>query len=384
MERRLAAILTADMVNYSRLMGQDEIGTLARLSEHRTRVIDPTINQQEGRIVKTTGDGLLVEFSDPIDAVTCALTAQQEIANGNDSLPEDQRIVFRFGVNFSNVIDQDGDIYGDGVNIAARLEGLCEPGGVLISQSVFEALHENLADVFADCGPQKLKNIAQPITVWSWPRRLPADRHDKKPFVLIGNFAGRSGEEQSLAEDLQAELTVALSRLTGLEVVVDQKKAEYVLKGNVRCAAGHIRISPQLVSIEDDRQIWAERFDEATDNPFEVLDNCVPRITIRVRRLVGDEDADRLAGKDLNNLSTEQLLSLSGATFRVPTKENWIHAGEIAGHALERAPDHFMALALSATSAAAELWLGYKALDEPTTAQAFERIRGMSRSMLKS
>ena len=171
-ERRLAAILAADVAGYSRLMGQDEAGTLARLRTHRRELIDPKIAEHKGRIVKTTGDGILIEFPSVVEAVACAVAVQRGMAERNAGTPEDQRIVFRVGVNLGDVIVEDGDIHGDGVNVAARLEALAEPGGVCVSGTVRDHIGDRLDLAFKDMGDQSLKNIARPVPMrWSCRRR---------------------------------------------------------------------------------------------------------------------------------------------------------------------------------------------------------------------
>src|SRR5207302_6073099 len=165
-ERRLAAILAADVAGYSRLMGEDEAGTLARLRSHRRELIDPKIAEHKGRVVKTTGDGILIEFPSVVEAVACAVAVQRGMAERNVSTPEDQRIVFRIGVNLGDIIVQDDDIHGDGVNVAARLEGLAEPGGICISGTVRDHIGDRLDLTFDDLGDQTLKNIARPVRVY--------------------------------------------------------------------------------------------------------------------------------------------------------------------------------------------------------------------------
>ena len=162
-ERRLAAILAADVAGYSRLMGADEVGTLTALKAHRRELIDPKIAEHHGRIVKTTGDGLLVEFASVVDAVTCAISVQRGISTRNAAVPGDKRIIFRMGVNIGDIIIEDGDIFGDGVNIAARLEALCEPGGICVSRKVRDELRDKLDLAFEDMGEQQVKNIARPV-----------------------------------------------------------------------------------------------------------------------------------------------------------------------------------------------------------------------------
>jgi adenylate cyclase len=166
-ERRMAAIMAADVVSYSRLMGADEEGTLARLKAHRRELVDPKIKQHRGRILKTTGDGMLVEFASPVEAVRCAVEVQRGMVSRNADVPEDKRIIFRAGINLGDVIAEKGDLFGDGVNVAARLETLCEPGGVAISRAVREQIRDRLPIAFLDAGEHEVKNIARPVRVYA-------------------------------------------------------------------------------------------------------------------------------------------------------------------------------------------------------------------------
>ncbi len=385
MERRLAAILAADVVGYSRMMGEDEAGTLTALKACRKELIDPEIDAHHGRTVKLMGDGALVEFASVVDAVECAIDIQRNMAKRSVEVPEDRRIQLRIGINVGDVIVEGDDIYGDGVNVAARLEGMAEPGGLLVSHTVYESIAGKLNIVLADNGKREFKNIAKPVRVWSWPRRLPANRQDRKPFVVVTEFEGRSEDEKLLAEDLRDDLAAALSRLTGLEVTVDQRKADYLIHGGVRLAGRRCRLSAQLIGVDDEKQLWAERYDEDTDDPFEILDHCVPRMAMSVRRRIASDDAARLSDKNLGEMTLEQLLSASGVSFFTPTKEGWLTGGMIAELALERDPTNFMALAMAAAGGGlAEILFGFREPDDKAVNIAFERIKEGRRQTNKS
>lgn len=384
-ERRLAAILAADVVGYSRLMGADEAGTLARLKALRKELIDPEIAAHRGRIVNTAGDGLLVEFASAVDAVEGAIEMQRAIAGRNADIPEDKRIVLRIGVNLGDVIVDGDDIHGNGVNIAARLEGLAEPGGLLISHTVHESIAGKLDAEFADNGKREFKNIAKPVRVWSWPRRLPTDRRERKPFVVVGEFEGRSEDEKRLAKDLRDDLSAALSRLTGLEVTRDRRKADYSIHGGVRLAGRRCRLSVQLVGVDDEKQLWAERYDENSDDAFEILDRCVPRMAMSVRRRIASDDAAKLSGQNLDGMTFEHLLSASGVSFFTPTREGWLRGGKIAELALEREPTNFMALAMAAAGhGMAEIFYGFRQPDGTVVDTAFERLEAARRQTSSS
>ena len=299
--RRLAAILAADVAGYSRLMGEDEEGTLNRLRAIRAEVADPSIAQYRGRIVKTTGDGLLVEFTSVVDAVRCATEVQNAIAEGNAGVVAEKRIEFRIGINVGDVVVEDGDIFGDGVNIAARLEGLAEPGGICVSARVQEDTAGKLDLTFEDLGEQALKNIARPVRVYRVrdaasnspsalaPSALPLP---DKPSIAVLPFQNMSGdpEQDYFADGTVEEIITALSRIRWLFVIarnssftykgrsVDVKQVgrelgvRYVLEGSVRRAGQRVRITGQLIDAVTGAHLWADRFDGSLEDVFELQD----------------------------------------------------------------------------------------------------------------
>ena len=375
MERRLSAIFAADVVGYSGLMERDETGTLAALKVHREELIDPKIANYHGRIVKLMGDGALVEFASVVDAVTCAVAIQTEMAERNDPVVDSGHIDFRIGIHLGDVIVEGDDIYGDGVNVAARLEGMADPGGVLISQSVRDSIGDRLDAVFIDNGERKFKNIIRSIRVWSWPQKLSASRAESKPRVFVGNFEGRREDEAQLAADLGDELRAHLARLTGLEITAERREAHYFAEGSVRLAAGRTRVFARLIGVHGARQIWSDRYDEDTDDPFDILDRCAPRMAMSVRRRIAADDAERLANRNLDELSLEELLALAGVSFFTLTKAGWLRGGEIAEQALELAPRNFMALAMAAAGLGlAEYLFGFREPEDSVTNLAFGRI----------
>jgi len=279
-ERRLAAILVADVAGYSRLMGQDEAGTLARLRTHRRELIDPKLAEHKGRIVKTTGDGLLIEFPSLVEAVACAVAVQRGMAERNATVPDGERIVFRIGVNLGDIIiADDNDIHGDGVNVAARLEGIAEPGGICVSGTVRDHIGDRLDLAFDDLGDQALKNIARPLRVYRV--RLAAERTPTaapvesaptlalpdKPSIAVLPFQNMSGdpEQEYFADGMVEDIITALSRIRWLFVIarnssfiykdksMDVKQVgrelgvRYVLEGSVRKAGNRVRITGQLI-----------------------------------------------------------------------------------------------------------------------------------------
>jgi TolB-like protein len=301
-ERRLAAILAADVAGYSRLMGADEEGTLAALKACRAELIAPRVAEHGGRIVKTTGDGALVEFASAVDAVRCAMQIQRIMSKRNATIQEDRRIEFRIGINVGDIIIDEGDIYGDGVNIAARVETLANPGGVCLSDNAYQQMKGKLALDVSDMGEHQLKNIAEPIRVYSV--RL-EDAHPRpilalpdKPSIAVLPFQNMSGdpEQEYFADGMVEDIITDLSRIRWLFVIarnssftykgraVDVKQVgrelgvRYVLEGSVRKAANRVRITGQLIDTANGAHIWADRFDGALDDIFELQDD----ITLQV------------------------------------------------------------------------------------------------------
>ena len=307
-ERRLAAILCVDVAGYSRLMGEDEEGTLAALKTHRRELIDPLIAQHQGRIVKTTGDGLLLEFASVVDAVRCAVVVQQGMEDRNATVAEGKRIRLRAGINLGDIIVDDGDIFGDGVNVAARLQALAEPGEICLSASVREQVGEKLPIAFADLGEHGVKNIARPVHVYRIERRgaaaaaygleKPSLALPERPSIAVLPFTNMSGdaEQEYFADGMVEDIITGLSRIKWLFVIarnssfvykgksVDVKRAgrelgvRYVLEGSVRKAMDRVRITGQLIEAETGRHVWAERYDRTLDNIFALQDDIATSV----------------------------------------------------------------------------------------------------------
>ena len=309
-QRRLAAILAADVAGYTRLMAADETGTLARLQRLRAQVIEPKIAQFQGHIVGSAGDSLLVEFASAINAVQCAVEAQLGLAGENASLPENQRMVFRMGVNLGDIIAADDTIHGDGVNIAARLEKLAEPGSVCIGRSVYDQVKGKLAYGFADLGEQRMHNIPEPVRAYrvelskSTADTLPgfatkdALPLPDRPSIAVLPFTNLSGdaEQEYFADGMVEEIITALSRFRQLFVIarnstftykgraVDVKQVgrelgvRYVLEGSVRRAVSRVRITGQLIDTSTGVHLWAERFEGALEDIFDLQDQLTASV----------------------------------------------------------------------------------------------------------
>jgi len=303
--RRLAAILAADVAGYSRLIGADEGGTLQALKAIRAELIDPTIAAHNGRLVKTTGDGLLVEFGSVVDALRCATEVQAGMTQRNATTPADKRIEFRIGINVGDIVVEDGDIFGDGVNVAARLEGLADPGGICVSARVQEDAAGRLDLAFEDLGEQSLKNIARPVRAYrvgvagssSRPPSLSLALPDK-PSIAALPFRNMSGdpEQEYSADGMVEESITALSRIHWLFVIarnssftykgqaVDVKQVgrelgvRYVLEGSVRKAGGTVRITAQLIDAATGTHLWADRFDGSLEDVFDLQDQVASSV----------------------------------------------------------------------------------------------------------
>jgi len=306
-ERRLAAILAGDVAGYSRLMGADEEGTLARLNAYRREFLEPTIAEHRGRIVKRTGDGILIEFASAVDAARCAVQQQRGMAQRNANVPADQRIELRIGIHVGDIMIEEGDIFGDGVNIAARLESIAQPGGICISDDTYRQVRGKLDLNFQDSGEQELKNIARPVRVYQLrpdapasPGKTPASglALPDKPSIAVLAFQNLSGdlEQEFFADGIAEEIITALSKAHWLFVIarnssftykgksVDVRQlgrelgVRYVLEGSVRKAGNRVRITAQLIDATGGHQVWADRYDRALEDIFAVQDEITRSI----------------------------------------------------------------------------------------------------------
>jgi adenylate cyclase len=307
--RRLAAILAADVAGYSRLMGADEEGTLERLKALRRELLDPQIAEHKGRIVKTTGDGMLVEFASVVDAVRCAVAVQQAMPERNTEVGADSRIELRIGINLGDVIVEGDDLYGDGVNIAARIEALADAGGVFVSNTVHDHVRDRLPFLFEDLGEQRETPAVQPGT----PPALPLP---DKPSIAVLPFANMSGdpEREYFADGMVEEIITALSRIRWLFVIarnssftykgqsVNVKQVgrelgvRYVLEGSVRKAGGRVRITGQLIDAADGTHLWADRFDRSLDDVFELQDKVASSVAGVIEPALQAAETARSAG----------------------------------------------------------------------------------------
>ena len=327
MERRLAAILAADVVGYTRLMGADEVGTLRRMAELRERVLEPIIAEHRGRIFKLMGDGLLVEFASVVDAVACALAWQNDVAEREAGVEKDKQLQFRIGINLGDVIVEGDDIHGDGVNIAARLEGLAEPGGICLSDDAYRQVRGKIEAEFEDLGERDLKNVAEPVRIY----RIAGDRSNgnaaspakgsltlsDRPSIAVLPFANMSGdpEQEYFSDGLTEDIITGLSRFHSLFVIARNsafafkgqavnvqdvgKKlgARYVIEGSVRKVGNRVRVTAQLIDAQTGNHLWAENFDRELDDIFAVQDEVTGSILSSLPERVGAADLERVKRK---------------------------------------------------------------------------------------
>jgi len=343
--RRLAAILAADVAGYSRLMGVDEEGTLERLKALRRELLDPKIAVHNGRIVKTTGDGMLVEFASVVDAVRCAVSVQQAMPERNTGIAADSRIELRIGINLGDVIVEGEDLYGDGVNIAARIEALADPGGVFVSNTVHDHVRDRLPFIFEDLGEQQVKNIARPVRVYrvrdvraaeSTPAHSPpALALPDKPSIAVLPFQNMSGdpEQEYFADGMVEEIITALSRIRWLFVIarnstftykgqaIDVKRVgrelgvRYVLEGSVRKGGGRVRITAQLVETETGTHLWADRFDGSLQDVFDLQDQVAVSVAGVIEPTLQAAETARSTGRPTADLTAYDLYLRAHAMY---------------------------------------------------------------------
>ncbi len=327
-ERRLMAILAADVAGYSELMGADDEDTLARLNAHRDELVNPKIDEHRGRLVKTTGDGMLVEFASVVDALQCALDLQNGMRERNAAVPERKRIQFRMGITVGDIIIQDGDIFGDGVNIAARIESLADPGGICISDDAHRQVRGKIDIAFEDAGEQRLKNIARPLRVFKVRPGAPAATArptlalPDKPSIAVLPFENLSGdpEQEYFADGIVEEIITALSRLRWLFVIarnssftykgraVDVKQigrelgVRYVLEGSLRKSGNRVRIAGQLVDTATGAHLWADRFDGALEDIFDLQDQVTASVVGAIAPKLEQAEIERSKRKPTESL----------------------------------------------------------------------------------
>ena len=371
--RRLAAILAADVVGYSRLMGADEEGTLAALKGCRRETIDPKIAEHQGRIVKTTGDGALVEFASAVDAVRCAVDIQRTLAARNADSAGDCRIEFRIGINVGDIIIDEGDIYGDGVNIAARIEPLAEPGAICLSENAYQQVKGKLPLDVTDLGEQQLKNIAQPVRVY----RVQSERASSaprerlnlpdKPSIVVLPFDNMSAEpgQDYIADGIVEAITAALSRIRSFFVIARNSAftykgratnvrdigkelgVAYLLEGSAQKAGNRLRITVQLIETETGAHVWSSRYDGTVDDIFDLQDRITEQVAGALQPSIRIAEVERSRRKRPQDLGSYDYTMRAMPHAWVLEKEESAKALELLEKALAIDPQYPLALSLA-------------------------------------
>jgi adenylate cyclase len=410
-ERRLAAVLAADMVGYSRLMEADEAGTLARLRTHRLELIDPAIVKSKGRIIKTTGDGLLAEFQSVADAVQCAVEIQRRMARRNADVPPARWIQFRIGINLGDVIFEDDDIFGDGVNVAARLQELAEPGGICVSRAVRDQVQvgDRFDVAFEDLGEQTVKNIARAIPAFrirldgaepapaaAEPAK-PTGAADavKKPSIAVLPFANMSGdpEQEFFADGLTEDIITALSRFRELFVIsrnsafVYKGKAvkiqdvaaefgvQYVVEGSVRKAGNRVRVTVQLIDAPSDRHVWAERYDRDLEDIFAIQDEVTAAIVATLPGRIEAATHDRAERKPTENMVAYECVLAGKVLHHRSAREDNLEAQRMLDRAIALDPKYAHAHAWKACVLGQSWVYGWSEDREATFAKVGEELQ---------
>ncbi len=378
-QRKLAAILAADVVGYSRLAGADEDRTLARLRALRSDLIDPTIAVHGGRVVKRTGDGALVEFRSVVDAVRCAIEVQTAMVERNAGLPPERRIEFRVGIHLGDVVEEsDGDLMGDGVNIAARLEGVAKPGSICLSEDAYRQVRSRLDLAISDLGETALKNIVEPIRVYALQVGLAASAQlaagaaaepstqlsqAERPSIAVLPFQNMSGdaEQDYFADGMVEDILTGLARIKWLFVIarnssfaykgksIDVKQAghelgvRYVLEGSVRKMANRVRVTGQLVEAETGRHIWADRYDRSLDDVFALQDELTMSVVAVIEPSLRQAEIERVKRKRPENLDAYDLVLRAMPHVYPAMPEGAAKALPFLERALEREPDYAQA-----------------------------------------
>ncbi len=399
MERRLAAILASDVVGYSKLMTENEEATLAQLKAHRANLFDPKITEHNGRIIKLMGDGTLVEFASVVDAVNCAIAIQSALAKS------ERTIRLRIGINLGDVIVEGEDIYGDGVNIAARLETLANPGGICVSGAVYEQVRDRVESLFEDMGDQVVKDIDRPVRVWRWPPvgalgsksdgSEVATEPRNRPAIAVLPFANLGGDpdQEYFSDGLTEDIITALTYWRSFPViarnscfafknrVVDIKEvgrdlgARYLLEGSVRRHGSRIRITVQLIDGVSGQHVWAERYDRELDDIFEVQDDIVQRIAAHVAPELAKAELQRSRNKLPEDLDAWDLCLRAMPWIRQRTREGNAKARELFSRAIAIHPDYSDAYAGLAMSYQQDLLIGVAEDRKATATKVMEAAR---------
>ena len=382
-QRRIAAILAADVVGYSRLMEQDEIGTLATLKARRKGVLEPLVSKFGGRVFKVMGDGVLIEFSSAVNAVQCAIDLQRGMAAANSDLPDDRHIVLRIGINLGDVMIEGGDLYGDGVNIAARLEAIADPGSILVSATAHDYVRNKIASGFDDIGNQQLKNIAEPVRAYrvsGTPAIASATSKPvtDRPSIAVLPFVNMSGdaEQEYFADGLTEDIITALSRVSGLTVIArtssfvykgqtfDTKRIAkelgvgYIMEGSVRRAGDRVRVTAQLIDGITGHHVWAERYDRPTGDIFDIQDEITRNVAASTETQIQLSEWLAIESRVSAEPRAVELVTRAWGRIYDFTPEALTEAAELAEQAIRLEPTNRRAHIIRSRVHVNRLWFG--------------------------
>ena len=358
--RRLTVIMMADVVDYSRLMEADEAGTLAALKERRTAILEPTVEAHGGRVVKLMGDGMLIEFASAVNAVTGAIELQEKFTAADRALAEDRHMVLRIGINLGDVIGEGSDIYGHGVNIAARLESQAARGGILVSDAVHAQVKGRINANFTVAGELQLKNITTPVRAWRWtgsettaaamaPSPRPAAKPSAaKPSIAVLPFTNLSGDpkQEFFAAGLRLDLESALSLIAGIELLAHSTAADFQLTGSVRAASGQIRVTARLVEAAGGRLLWGGRFDGRADDIFALQEEITRQVAVAMQVKLTSGDYARLWDGQTRSLAAWERCVVANEHHERWSEADNRRARDLLREALEIDPDYIAAKVL--------------------------------------
>jgi adenylate cyclase len=390
-ERRLAAILAADVVGYSRLMGADELGTFERIRAHRKELFEPEITRHHGRIFKLMGDGLLAEFASVVDAVSCAVALQRSMLKRNSGLSQERRIDVRIGINLGDVIVEDGDRHGDTINLTARLQQLARPNGICVSDKVRIEVEGKVAIEFENGGEQRLKNIAQATRVFHWrpDGALPlvstkagadADRDaasakgGAKPSLALSPLEVLGGDAQAvpLATGVNEAVASSLANLTGISLVTASDDANYRVTGSVQTSGSRFRVTVKLLDLRSKKQFWSERFDGDIATSFDALDDLAFRICSALRYEIYEQETERSRLRSLEEQTNEELMGQAGHILLNSRRADYERSVKLIDLVVKRDPNNFMALGIRAWGALVEVVCGYREVSPADAAIALQ------------
>jgi adenylate cyclase len=366
-QRRLTTIVAADIAGFSRLVGNDEEGTLAAQRNLRTELIEPLLAEHHGRIANTAGDSFLFEFPSAVEAVRCSMAVQDGIAERNCEIPTDRRIEYRIGINVGDVVTDGNDLLGDGVNIAARLENICEPGGIVLSDDAYRQVRDRIDLAWEDGGEHEVKNIARPVRVWRWsnnlaPKVVPSINAPlvlpDKPSIAVLPFDNMSGDldQEYFADGITEDIITALSRLSNMRVIARNSTfvykglardlrevagdlgVQYILEGSVRRSGNRIRISAQLIDATNGSHVWADRFDRIVNDIFEIQDQITKEIVSALRVRLTDGELAAVLNRETENIDAWQLCVEATESLAKYDIVNFQKARQLANKALELDP----------------------------------------------